>query len=221
MYSGHICAAGIELKTGKRIRPVLRSPLPASVLAVRGGVFDIANELDLGRTQSCGKYPEVEDTLFVAAAAKVKQTMRGEAFFDRIRNFASSRLDSIGPELVQEGTSLVTPPGKGRCSLVMTKALDPVRVTILPRRGEDGTVSDKIRFALRDGVELSVTDVRLYQRDMVTPDAERVRWLAERLAERPEVILCFGLGRPYNGRHYLPLNNLHLSNAPDWRLAPG
>jgi hypothetical protein len=47
---------------------------------------------------------------------------------------------------------------------------------------------------------------------------QRVRWLQAKLAEKPRAILCFGLGRPFGGMHYLQLNNLHLENAPNWRL---
>jgi hypothetical protein len=219
MYNGHVCAAGIELKSGKRVRPVLRGPLTTKMLSVWGGPFDIGNEIDLGRTHWCGDAPEVEDALFLPGAAKAKRQMTGPEFFSTLSSHLSSGLERIGPELVREGQSLVTQSGRGRCSLVMTSAKGSVAVSTLPRPDEDGMVRNKVRYLRDDGIELSVTDVRLYKRDMITPDEERVRWLQARLAEQPEVILCFGLGRPFNGRHYLQLNNLHLSNAPDWRVA--
>jgi hypothetical protein len=220
MYDGHICAAGIDLSSGKRVRPVLRVRIPARMLAAEGGVFDVGTVVDLGRTRWCGKPPEVEDVLFGEHAVRPARTIAGSEFFELLRKHAGGSVEQvIGGELVREGNSLVTPAGRGKRSLVMTFAQAPVQVALRPSRDERDGLTQRIRFMRTDGVDLSVTDVRLYKRDMITPDEERVRWLQARLAEQPEVILCFGLGRPFNGRHYLQLNNVHLSHAPDWRVA--
>jgi hypothetical protein len=221
MYDGHICAAGIELRSGKRVRPVLRARIPARMLATQGGVFDVGANVDLGRTRWRGKPPEVEDVLFGERAARAAKPLPGPELFDLLRKHAGGSPEQvIGPDLVREGNSLVTMPGSGKRSLVLTRAQEPVRITMRMSRNERDEELARIRFVRGDGIDLSVTDVRLYKRDMVTPDPERVRWLQARLAQRPEVLLCYGLGRPYNGRHYLQLNNVHLSNAPDWRLSP-
>jgi hypothetical protein len=219
MYDAHVCAAGIDMGSGRRARPVLRTQIPARMLALNGGVFDIGNVVDLGRTRWCGKPPEVEDVLFGERAAKIARRMKGEELFAELRKRAVPGLQAIGNDLVREGNSLVTPAGRGRCSLVAMVCAEQFQIVVRNHRGERGGIAQRIRFVRSDGVDLSVTDVRLYQPDMLTPDVERVRWLQSRLAESPEVVLCYGLGRPYNGRHYVQLNNLHLSNAPDWRLA--
>jgi hypothetical protein len=189
------------------------------MLATNGGVFDIGNVVELGRTRWCGKPPEVEDVLFGERAAKIARRMTGEQLFAELRKRAVPGLQAIGSDLLREGNSLVTTAGRGRCSLVATMSAEQFQVVARNHRDERGVIAQRIRFVRSDDVDLSVTDVRLYESDMLTPDIERVRWLQSRLAESPEVVLCYGLGRPYNGRHYLQLNNLHLSNAPAWRLA--
>jgi hypothetical protein len=218
MYSGHICAAGIDVESGRRVRPVARAQLPSSMLSTRGGVFDIGNVVELGRTRWQGSPPEVEDVLFDPRAAKVARRLSGDEFISALRKRLAPGLIAIGPALVRENNSMITPRGMGRCSLVATAADGPVQIAVRTQRNTRGDQEKRIRFVRSDGVDLSVTDVRLYQPDMLTPDDERVTWLQERLAGSPEVILCFGLGRPYNDRHYLQLNNLHLSNAAGWQL---
>lgn len=218
MYSGHICAAGIDMDNGRRVRPVARVQLPSSMLSTRGGVFDIGNVVELGRTRRQGSPPEVEDVLFDPRAAQVAKRLSGDEFISEVRKRVAPGLSVIGPALVRDHNSLVTARGKGLCSLVATAAAGSVQVVVRVTRNAKGEQEKRIRFVRSDGVDLSVTDVRLYQPDMLTPDEKRVIWLQERLAESPEVILCFGLGRPYPDRHYLQLNNLHLSNAAGWRL---
>jgi hypothetical protein len=220
MYDGHICAAGIDVDTGRRVRPVGRQRLAASMLASRGGVFDIGNVVELGRTRWQGSPPEVEDVLFDVRAPKVvKRLTRGE-FFAALEKRLASGLDVIGADLVRDGRSLVTKQGCGRCSLVAIPWNDAIDVTLRSTRNQRGEIEQRIRFVMPDGIDLSVTDVRLYEADLITPNAERVRWLQGKLAEKPRAILCFGLGRPFGGKHYLQLNNLHLENALDWRLPP-
>jgi hypothetical protein len=114
---------------------------------------------------------------------------------------------------------LVTPQGCGRRSLVAIRWADAIDVVLRATRNQRGRTERRVRFLMPDGVDLSVTDVRLYEDDLLTPHVERLRWLETKLAEKPRAILCFGLGRPFGGKHYLQLNNLHLENAPDWRLS--
>lgn len=218
MYDGCICAAGFGVDNGRRVRPVGRKRLPASMLTTSGGVFDIGNVVELGRTRWQGSPPEVEDVLFDPRAAKLAKRLSGDQFISALRKWLAPGLIAIGPALVRENNSLITPRGAGRCSLVATAADGPVQIVVRTVRNARGEQEKRIRFVRSDGVDLSVTDVRLYQPDMLTPDDERVSWLQERLAESPHVILCFGLGRAYNDRHYLQLNNLHLANAAGWRL---
>jgi putative nucleic acid modification protein with dual OB domain len=220
MYDGHICAAGFDIDNGRRVRPVGRQRLPASMLANRGGVFDLGNVVEIGRTRPERIRPEIEDMLFDVRAAKVVNRLAGAEFFAYMREHAVSGLDVIGTDLSREGRSVCTPKGKGNCSLVITMATERTRIIDRLRYSEPAGGRREIRFIRSDGVDLSVTDVRLYVGDdLSTPDLEKLRWLKTRLLEPGEIVLCFGLGRAWPDKHYLQLNNLHLSNAPDWRLS--
>src|SRR5712692_67125 len=64
MYDYHACAAGIDMDTGKRVRPVQLGRLSSRLLASRGGPLDIGNVVDFGRCRPCGKPPEIEDVRF-------------------------------------------------------------------------------------------------------------------------------------------------------------
>lgn len=219
MYDGHVCVAGIDLSNGRRVRPVTRrGRLEAGMLSTRGGVMNIRHVVDIGRTRRCGSPPEVEDVLFDPRAAKLKRVMAPAEFFATLQKHCVKGLEAIGPGLQREGNSLVTAERAGACSLVLTAASEPARVHVTTTRSERGEMERKLRFSLADGVNVSITDARLYKADLLTPDAERVEWLQSKLAASPQVLLSFGLGRPYNKRHYLQLNNLHLGNAAEWQV---
>ncbi len=97
---------------------------------------------------------------------------------------------------------------------------------LLQRR--DASSRGRIRLEFQSGAhhfELSVTDIRLYGDDHVTPDAEAVERIAQRLQDGPDLILGVGLTRAFQGTpaepalHWLQVNNLHFADDPCWRLA--
>jgi hypothetical protein len=73
-------------------------------------------------------------------------------------------------------------------------------------------------------VDLSVNDLRLYERDGRTPRRELVASVEERLKSGVEAILSVGLTRPWQKRsdtaerHWLQVNNIHLKDDPLWQL---
>jgi hypothetical protein len=209
MLGGHICMAGIDVDTGKRVRPVTSTQLSGRLLASRGGPVGLGRVLDLGRTAPRRSPPEVEDTRFALPALRHLQTLDADAFLARLHG-ATSDLADIGRDLQRRGRNLVVPAGKGRCSLVAVHFEEPVRVFI--------NEECRLRLAWHDGLSLPVTDIRLYTADFRAPDPAAVRALADRLAVERGTYLCFGLGRPYEGYHWLQLNNLHLSSDPAWSL---
>lgn len=217
MYDYHACAAGIDMDTGKRVRPVQLGRLSSRLLASRGGPLDIGNVVDFGRCRPCGKPPEVEDVRFDQRGVRLLKSMAPSDFMAMVSRAAADSLEVIGPTLLRHGSALTTESGKGSCSLVILRAPEPPTITI---------TNGRLRFRWLDGVWLSVTDVRLYQHDLATPDEAKLASLKRALASAGDVYLAFGLGRAWQQpgddreRHYLQLNNIHVPQWPDWRLSP-
>lgn len=210
MLGGRTCMAGIDVDTGKRVRPVSSGALSSRLLARNGGIVGLGRVLDLGRTAPRRSPPEVEDTRFALAAMTQAWAVDGEAFLAALRQAAHDDLAPIGEDLVRKGNNLVTAPGKGHCSLVVVRTEEPVRIFV--------NQQERLRLAWRDGLSLPVTDVRLYGPDLRAPNPAAVRELQARLAPGGEVFLCFGLGRPFEGHHWLQLNNVHVSSDVAWSL---
>ncbi|MEK6261471.1 MAG: hypothetical protein AABP62_22965 [Planctomycetota bacterium] len=90
---------------------------------------------------------------------------------------------------------------------------------------------DRIRIKLRTGkipLNLSVTDIRLYGPDHVTPDPAAVDAAQRRLIASDEILLGVGLTRAYSDwlsnqppLHWLQVNNLHFIEEPIRRLPEG
>ena len=79
----------------------------------------------------------------------------------------------------------------------------------------------KIRAVITDGtftVELSVTDIRLYEADHKTPKENLIWQINTQIQGGTPVILSVGLTRPWRHsddmveRHWLQVNNLHLKD---------
>src|ERR1700684_1610869 len=64
MQPGYICVAGLDVKTGAHVRPVLKGRLPANLLRQEGGPFEIGALVDMGEVKHVASPPEVEDYLF-------------------------------------------------------------------------------------------------------------------------------------------------------------
>jgi hypothetical protein len=78
-----------------------------------------------------------------------------------------------------------------------------------------------VRIALGKA-NLSVADLRLYERDHKTPRRDLVASVQRRIQVGVEVILSVGLTRPWRKqedtaeRHWLQVNNVHLHDDPLW-----
>jgi hypothetical protein len=117
-------------------------------------------------------------------------------------------------------------PGRGQTSLgVLIMSLNKPELVIVPNRPRD-----QIRIKLRTGrfpLNVSVTDIRLYQADHVTPDPAAVESAQLKIASASEILLGVGLTRAYADwlsdqppRHWLQVNNLHFEDDPFWNLSP-
>jgi hypothetical protein len=224
MQSGFICTAGIDLATNRHIRPVVRGVgLSTSLLAAEGGPFAIAAVVDLGPTKYVGRIPELEDYRFDARKARCIRQTSWDEFWELLTRIAKPSLSEIfGPELTRRGPlSCATDLGKGSASL---GCLIPQPAPCLSLQSRPGRPA-QIRMRVGDGnfdLDLSVTDIRLYGPDHLTPDMAVLERIAVRLQASPRVVLSVGLGRPFAGSsslppvHWLQVNNIHFPDNLVW-----
>lgn len=221
MQPGYICVAGVDLATGRHVRPVSESGRLGTVLLVRErGPFDIAAVADLGQVQPAGQAPEWEDYRFERFKARRVEDLTPADFWRSLTLVSATRLrDLFGPDLRPNGHGATVDVGKGNASLGCLSGVRPV-LYVAP----DGKVRAQFRSEGFD-LDLSVTDIRLYAADGLTPRAACVTDLNRRLAAGVEAILSLGLGRAWLkagepvSHHWLQLNNLHLADDPTWQDA--
>ena len=222
MQTGYICVAGIDPKSGRHVRPVLAGRrLDTSLLVKAGGPFDIAAVVDLGPAQQQGHPPETEDHLFTPANASLIGDLAPARFWEMLSDTcATDRRSIFGDGLQPNGRTAVVNLATGPASLGC------LRLERLPRIEVNSW--DKIRAQVKDGqfdLDLSVTDLRLYQEDHRTPRRKLVGEIEKRIERGVPVILAVGLTRPFRKRgddksyHWLQVNNIHLEDDPAWKLA--
>jgi hypothetical protein len=222
MRPGYICVAGLDVETGRHVRPVLEHRyLGTGLLARHGGPFDLGARVDLGSTHYAGQPPETEDQRFDPRFAhRLGYTTPGE-FWAWLEQVARPHLREIfGPALSLQGQGCVVTPGTGTVSLGCLRALRPPLLRL--------TEGGKIRCLLPSrpaNLDLAVTDLRLYSYEggQYLPRGALVEQVAARLARGVRSILSVGLGRPWQKLdgsaplHWLQVNNLHLEDDPLWR----
>jgi hypothetical protein len=226
MQPGFVCVAGLDLERGEHVRPVVSSGrLSARLLASHGGPFDVAAIVDLGAARAVGRPPETEDHLFEPRQTARLGTMDADEFWDRLQNVAVTRLwDLFGRELRARGPeACAVDVGKGLASLGCLVPTGTPELYVRPRPPRPS----QIRLRASDGrfnLDLSVTDVRLYGADHVTPDEALVERVARRLKSGVGVVLAVGLTRATGGSpdypplHWLQVNGIHLEDDPAWQL---
>jgi hypothetical protein len=221
MQPGYFCAAGIDLVSGAHVRPVLRrGRLTTDLLRTNDGPFDIGSVLDLGLTTDVGHAPELEDRRFDPADVRWLREENPQDYWNALERVARENLEDIfGPALELWDESGTVDVGKGLASLGLLKPEKQPWMYVDHR----GTVRLVLDYLL-PSVDLSVTDLRLYERDGRTPRRDLVQSMQERLEAGVEAILSVGLTRPWQKRnddaerHWLQLNNIHLEDDPLWQL---
>jgi hypothetical protein len=221
MQPGYFCAAGIDLESEAHVRPVLRrGRLTTDLLSTNDGPFDIGSVLDLGATTNVGHTPELEDRRFDPADVRWLRDDDPHDYWDALERVARESLGEIfGPALELWDESGTLDVGEGHASLGLLKPEKQPWMYVDHR----GTVRLVLDYLL-PSVDLSVTDLRVYERDGRTPRRDLVQSLQKRLQAGVETILSVGLTRPWQKRgdseerHWLQLNNIHLKDDPLWQL---
>ena len=226
MHHGHICAAGVDLRTRRHMRPLLPDgALTPKWLARNGGPFDVANVVQIVARRRWPKKPHVEDRFFRPSGLKLVETFGADDFWALLYTLSKRRLhDIFGCPLRRAGRSSAgVDVGQGAVSL---GCLIPQRKPALYLRSE-GQYGPAIRILVDDGeldAWVPVTDLRLYQDDHATPDRSTFERLRQRLRGPGAVILSVGLTRAFSPSiekkpmHWLQVNNVHWEKDPTWQL---
>jgi hypothetical protein len=209
MSGDHICVAGLDPETGQHIRPVTTSAITRAMLKRNGGLFDLAEIVDLGSVTPAGTPPEAEDRRFDPSKARSLGTMLWRDFWALLKARAESTLEDVfGPELERVGRTYATPEGKGSASL---------GCLLLPAEQAPRLVTSYgLRLTLpAEDAMVAVTDLRSFEADGKTirePIRDR---LNDGMRPGRQVVLAVGLSRPFTkpgdgqSRHWLQVNNVY------------
>lgn len=221
MQPGYICVAGIDTATGKHVRPCLPNHNRLSRDLFQQRVLDIASVVDLGPAKYVGKAPELEDHFFNQAQACLVRREDGETFWNRLFERAATSLGSIfGSDLTIESPRATVSPNHGTASLGCLMPVRKPRLCVETMCGKEA-----LRLRLREDdhfLNLSVTDLRLYQPDQTSLRMPQITDVARRIERGVPLVLGVGLTRLFRKdeksepKHYLQVNNIHLEDNPVW-----
>jgi hypothetical protein len=221
MQPGYFCVAGLEANATRHIRPVLRhGRLTIDLLSTGGGPFDIGARVDLGPTTHAPHAPELEDHRFDPSSTHRLSDDDPDAYWSTLDGVAQESLEEIfGSALELWDESGTVDVGEGHASLGCLRPEKQPWLYVDHR----GTVRMVLDYLI-PSVDLSVNDLRLYERDGRTPRRNLVDSVQRRLKAGVEIILSVGLTRPWQKwgdteeRHWLQVNNIHLEDNPLWQL---
>ena len=225
MERGYFCVAGIDLETGKDIRPVIQGRLPISLLHTRGGIFDMAGIVDLGKVEYYGRKPQTEDYFFHPNEARYISPYPPEKFWKLIEDTSLDSFRGIfGEQLKDIGTrGCGFEEHKGEHSLGCLFPARKPKLYVKEREGKPPQVRATVRDADRE-YDLGVTDIRLYGSDHVTPDLEMIDVVARRMNKGILCYLSVGVTRLFAPSpdmapmHWVQVNNFHMFDDSAWRM---
>lgn len=235
MQPGWICAAGIDLASGRHIRPVAGHGLPNSLLHRNGGPLALGVVVDLGPSEFCGTVPEIEDRRFDIenlsaveqySPMKLHQACQQVAA-GSLRNIFSDDLEWLHhqPSVRKENSGWGATDCWGTAAVMQHRGIRSLgcywacesQLLIV-----DKEKRRRVRMRFREGklaFDVPVTDYRLYLADQVTPDEAAVQMLASRITRQAPTLVAIGLSRAYRhsetqpARHWLQINNVLLTNS--------
>lgn len=212
-----ICVAGIELQSKTHLRPVtdIDRPLTRSLLAERGGPFELGAVVDLGEVEARPDPPHVEDHLFQPDDVKPVAQLDGDEYLQLIEEVCCDDIEeAFGPALHRPGKwRYAVGVGQGSCSLAC------VRLSRVPDIEVDRYGKPTVRFNDPEKpAYVRVTDIRLFESDHQTLRPRVIEDLRRRFRRGVGVWLAFGLSRPFqvDGEtgNWLQVNGICLEDSP-------
>lgn len=207
---GSVGVAGID-GAHEYIAPLRAGPWDTACTTRAGGPFGVGEMVDLGFARRRGVPPAVEERDVDEDAVRRLGRLTDGDFWSLLETLGKDSLPVLfGEDLVRLPTgSASVPEGRGHASLGCLRCPGPAE---LFRRG------GQLRMGIDDlglgSLDLAVFDFRLRDEHGVPVDA---LWkvIRRRVLAGEPVILSLGLSRPFNGSHWLRIDNLHFRDYFD------
>ncbi|HMP79749.1 MAG TPA: hypothetical protein PKD54_09885 [Pirellulaceae bacterium] len=230
MQPGWICTAGIDLKTGRHIRPLDGNGLPNTLLDRNGGPLQLGVVVNLGPSEFCGTVPEIEDRKFQIQNLTVVHRLSAEELFRECEKVAQSSLRAVFSDDLEwlfqdlgsraEHHDMNAQRSWGTAAIAQHRGIrslgcywaQSAQLKIIVKEGRPRV---RLRFVEGDlGFDVPVTDYRLFLTDQVTPDEPAIAEFNANIANQTRTLVAIGLSRAYRhsdnqpARHWLQVNNI-------------
>ncbi len=207
---GSVVVAGID-GNHEHIAPLRESQWDTAATTRGGGPFGIGETVDIGFSRRSGKPPLVEEREVEEANLAGLGRLPDGDFWSLLEILGHDHLPSIyGDDLKATASGAASVPvGRGKASLGVLRCPGPAE---LFRRG------GQLRMGLDDlrlgSLDLNVCDYRLRDEKGVPIDS---MWkvIRRRVQSGEPVILSLGLSQPFNGAHWLRVDNIHFRDYFD------
>jgi hypothetical protein len=208
---GTVVVAGVD-GSHECITPLLaEAPWQTSDTTRGGGPFGVGEVVDLGFSRRTGLPPLVEErTVEPTSLQRLGRLPDGE-FWSLLETLGQDSLPQIfGLDLARQTTgSACVPKGRGRASVGILRCPGPAE---LFRRG------GQLRMGIDDlglgSLDLAVHDLRL-RNEAGLPIDSLWKVIRRRVLGGEPLILSVGLSAPFNGAHWLRVDNIHFRDYFD------
>ena len=207
---GSVAVAGID-GGHEHVAPVKAAGWDTAATSRMGGPFGVGELVDVGFSRRVGEAPLVEEREVEQANLRPLGRLSDGEFWSLLETLGQDSLPAIyGDDLNRQpnGTACVA-HGRGQASLGVLRCPGPAE---LFRRGSQLRMGiDDLRLG---SLDLPVFDFRLRDEQGVPIDP---LWkvIRRRVAAGEPVILSVGLSRPFNGAHWLRVDNIHFRDYFD------
>ena len=210
LEDGSVVVAGID-GNHEYIAPLRAAPWDTAATTRGGGPFGIGETVDIGFSRRSGTPPLVEEREIEEGAVTALGRLPDGDFWSLLEILGHDHLPSIYGETLKvtpSGAACVA-VGRGKASLGVLRCPGPAE---LFRRG------NQLRMGLDDlrlgSLDLNVGDYRLRDEKGVPIDS---LWkvIRRRVQSGEPVILSVGLSQPFNGAHWLRVDNIHFRDYFD------
>lgn len=207
---GSVAVAGID-GDHEHVAPRREAGWDTTATSRGGGPFGVGQLVDVGFSRRVGVAPLVEEREVEQANLRPLGRVSDGDFWTLLETLGQDSLPAIyGDDLTRQSTGAAcVAEGRGRASLGVLRCPGPAE---LFRRGSQLRMGiDDLRLG---SLDLAVFDFRLRD-DQGVPIDPLWKVIRQRVSAGEPVILSVGLSRPFNGAHWLRVDNIHFRDYFD------